>query len=273
MMDLRKLVPAVVVVFAFLAAGAALYLIWNPAPPSRQNDLQSTLRSLDAAISAGALPSARDLLDGMKSLPSTEDDLLRLLKRAFEVSSATGDYGTMSRLSLRALSAAGGSARIRAIAVLACLRSGRLAEAEKVIAKGSLPAAEGDSLRGEAILKRGGKWDAGEPLYRDLLALEQKQTAEAFAAAARRTGDARFSLDAALLAMESGSAAKAHGIAGSELGDAVFDEPAAAISYDGGDFTTAIERLKRLDAARPGRADIALILADSYQALGMTADA
>jgi Flp pilus assembly protein TadD len=142
-----------------------------------------------------------------------------------------------------------------------------------VIVKGSLPAAEGDSLRGEAILRRGGKWDAGEPLYRDLLALEQKQTTEAFAAAARRTGDARFSLDAALLAMESGSAAKAHGIAGSELGDAVFNEPAAAISYDGGDFRTAIERLKRLDAARPGRADIALILADSYQALGMTADA
>jgi Flp pilus assembly protein TadD len=273
MMDLRKLVPAVVVVFSFLAAGAALYLILSPAPPAKKGELEPLLRSLDAAISAGAFPTARDLLEGVKNLPSTEDDLLRLLKRAFEVSSASGDYGTMSRLSLKALSAAGGSARIRAIMVFACLRGGRLAEAEKLIARGSLPAAAGDLLRGEAILRRGGKWEPADPLFRDLLTLEQKQTTEAFTDAAHRTGDARLSLDAALLSMESGSAAKAQSIAGGELGDAAFDEPAAAISYDGGDFKTAIERLKRLDADRPDRADVALILADSCQALGMAADA
>jgi Flp pilus assembly protein TadD len=273
MKDLRKLVPVVVVIFAFLAAAAALYLIWNPAPPPRQSDFQSVLQSLDAAIAAGALSTARDLLDGIKSVPSREDDLLRLLKRAFEVSSASGDYRAMSRLSLMALSAAGGSARIRAIAALADLRTGRLAEAEKVLARGSLPVATGDLLRGEAILKRGGKWAPADPLYRDLLFLEQKQSPEAFADAARRTGDARLALDAALLEMESGRVAAAQSIAGSELGDAAFDEPAAAISYDSGDFKTAIERLKRLDAARPDRADTALILADSFQALGRTTDA
>lgn len=273
MKDLRKLVPAVAVVFACLAAGAALYLILGPAPAAPKSEFQSTLRSLDEAIAPGALSTARDLLDGMKSLPSREDDLLRILKRAFEVSSASGDYGAMSRLSLMALSEAGGSARIRAIAVLACLRSGRLAEAEKVIARGSLPVATGDLLRGEAILKRGGKWGPAAPFYRDLLSLEQKQSSEAFVDAARRTGDTRLALDAALLAMESGDLAKAQSIAGSELGDAVFDEPAAVIAYDGGDFKNAIERLKRLDDARPDRADIAMMLADSYQALGRTGEA
>ena len=273
MMDLRKLIPAVVVVFAFLAAGAALYLILSPAPPAKQGELQAVLRALDAAISAGALPTARDMLEGMKSLPSTEDDLLRLLKRAFEVSSASGDYGTMSRLGLKAVSAAGGSARIRAITVLACLRSGRLAEAERMIARGALPAGAGDLLRGEAILKRGGKWEPADPLVRELLALEQTQTIEAFTSAAHHAGDTRLWLDAALLAMESGSTAKAQSIAGSNLGDAVFDEPAAAISYDGGDFKTAVQRLSRLDSYRPDRADIELILADSCQELGRTADA
>ena len=272
MMDLRRVVPAVTVIFAFLAAGAALYLILGPAPPAEKSELQSVLHSIDAAISAGAFPTAREILEGMKSLPSAEDDLLRLLKRAFEVSSASGDYGTMSRLGLKALSAAGGSPRIRAIAVLACLRSGRLAEAEKVIARGSLPAAAGDLLKGEAILKRGGKWEPADPFYRDLLGLEQAQTLEAFAAAADRTGDARLSLDAALLAMQYGRAAQARSIAGGRLGDAAFDEPAAAIAYDGGDYNTANRRLKRLDADRPDRADVALILADSYQRLGMTAD-
>ena len=179
----------------------------------------------------------------------------------------------MSRLGLKALSTAGRSPRIRAITVFACLRSGRLAEAEKVIARGSLPEPAGDLLRGEAVLKRGGKWAPADPLYRDLLALEQKQAPKAFAEAAHRTGDARLSLDAALLSMQSGSIAQAQLIAAGELGDAAFDEPAAGVFYDGGDFTAAIRRLKRLDADRPDRADIALILADSYQAQGMTADA
>ncbi|MFI5367398.1 MAG: tetratricopeptide repeat protein, partial [Spirochaetia bacterium] len=273
MMDLRRVLPAVIVIFAFLAAGAALYLILSPAPAAKKSELPSLLRTLDAAISAGAFSTARDLLEGMKSLPSAEDDLLRLLKRAFEVSSASGDFGMMSRFGLKALSAAGGSPRIRAIAVLACLRSGRLAEAEKAIATGPLPGADGDLLKGEAILKRGGKWEPADPFYRDLLGLEQKQTPEAFAAAAHRTGDARLSLDAALLAMQSGSTAQAHSIAAGALGDTAFDEPAAAMAYDGGDFKTAIQRLTRLDVDRPGRADVALILADSYQTLGMTADA
>jgi Flp pilus assembly protein TadD len=272
MMDLRRVVPAVTVIFALLAAGAALYLILSPAPQAEKIELQSKLHSLDAAISAGAFPVAREILEEMKNLPSAEDDLLRLLKRAFEVSSASGDYGTMSRLGLRALSAAGGSSRIRAIALFACLRSGRLAEAEKVIARGSLPAPAGDLLKGEALLKREGKWEPADPFYRDLLGLEQEQALEAFAAAADRTGDARLSLDAALLAMQYGRAAMARSIAGGRLGDAAFDEPAAAIGYDGGDYNTAIQRLKRLDADRPDRAEVALILADSYQGLGTTAD-
>jgi predicted Zn-dependent protease len=271
MKDLRRLVTAVAVIFTLLAVGAVLYLIVSPAPPARHSDFPSTLRSLDAAISAGALSTARDLLDGITNLPSTEDELLRLLKRAFEVSAATSDYQAMSRLSLTALSAVGGSARIRAIAVLACLRSGRVAEAERVMR--SLPRGTGDLLRGEVILTRGGKWEPSDPFYRELFTLERTQSSGAFAAAARRAGDARLSLDAALLAMESGSAADALRIAGSELGDPAFDEPAAAIAYDGGDFETAIGRLKRLDAARPDRGDIALILADSYQALGRAADA
>lgn len=272
MKDPRRLVPAVIVIFALLAVGAAVFLILSPAPRGN-SDFLSSLPSLDSAIAAGALSTARDLLDGMKDLPSTEDGLLRLLKRAFEVSSASGDYSTMSRLGGKAIAIAGGSARIRALAVLAYLRSGRLAEAEKVIAGGSLPADTGDLLRGEAILMRGGKWASSRPPYRDLLSLEQKKDPEPFAVAADRTGDKRLSLDAALLAMESGSVARAQGIVGTDLSDAAFDEPAAGISYDAGDFKTALGRLTRLDTARPGRAGIALMIADSHQALGRAEEA
>ena len=102
MKGLRTLVPAVAAACALLAAGAALYLILSPAPPPKEDELQSTLRMLDAALSAGALPAARNILDGIRILPSAENDLLRILKRAFEASTASGDYGITSRLALRA---------------------------------------------------------------------------------------------------------------------------------------------------------------------------
>ena len=272
MKDPRKLVPVVIVILALLAAGAAVFLVLSPAPRG-YSDTRPILRSLDSAIAAGALSTARDLLDGMTNLPSTEEDLLSLLKRAFEISSASGNYSTMSRLGGKALALAGGSARIRALAVLAYLRGGRLSEAEKAMAGGALPADTGDLLRGEAVLRRGGAWAASSPLYHDLLSLEHKKDPEQFAAAAVRTGDKRLWLDAALIAMESGGLGRAQRIVNTDLGEASFDEPASGLLYDGGDFETALERLKRLDAARPGRAGVGLMIADSYQALGRTEEA
>jgi Flp pilus assembly protein TadD len=88
-----------------------------------------------------------------------------------------------------------------------------------------------------------------------------------------RIGDTRLSLDAALLHMEAGSAGKAETIAQADLRDAAYDEPAAAIAWDAGDFPAAIERLSRLQAARPHRAEAALLFADVSQALGRTVDA
>lgn len=264
---LRTPVVAVVIVFALLAAGAALFLILGP-PAPRNVDLEATLTSIDSAIARGSLSTAGELLDGLRNLPATEADLLRLLKRAFAVGSASGDFGVLSRIGGKALSAAARSAPVRAIAALAYLRSGRVAEAEKIMGGGALPAETGALLRGEAILRKGGEWAGADALSRELISLERTKDPEAYAAAAQRTGDKRLSLDAALLAMESGRLDKARSIARSELDDAAFDEPAGAIAYDAGDFGTAIEKLARLDAARPGRAEIGYFLADSYQALG-----
>ena len=231
------------------------------------------MATIDVAIAGGYLGTARDALEGIRALPSDQGDLLRVLKRAFEVSRATGDYRLMSAMGEKAIAARGSSPQVRAVAAYAFLRADRRALAEKTLARGRLPPEIGAHLAGEQILRRGGAWAGADNLTRDLLALERKTDPEAYVSAALRLGDARLSLDAALLHMESGSPGKAQTIAQEDLRDAAFDEPAAAIAWDAGDFPIAIERLSRLATARPERAQTALLLADVSQAMGRPAAA
>jgi tetratricopeptide (TPR) repeat protein len=209
----------------------------------------------------------------MRVLPSTDESLLRVLKRALLVCSASGDFRLLADLGTRALAGSGRSAEVRALAAYALLRTGRIAEAEKAASRGRLPAGVGDLLKGETALRRGRQWAGSDALTRDVVALDGSHDPGAYASAAVRTGDTRLSLDAALLLMEQGHQAAALQVVQKELSNAEFDEPAAAISWDAGEPTIALERLSRLAAARPGRAEIQFRLADSLQALGRTEEA
>ena len=269
---MRRIALAALIVASLLAAGSALFLFLRPSQ-GKSADVQASLAAIDSAIAGGYLGTARAALEGMRALPSDQGDLLRVLKRAFQVSRATGDYRIMSAIGEKALAAGGSSPYVRALAAYAFLRADQRALAEKTLARGGFSPEIGGNLAGEQILRRGGAWAGADALTRDLLALERKTDPEAYASAALRTGDARLALDAALLHMEAGSPGKAQTIAQADLRDAAFDEPAAAMAWDAGDFPTAIERLSRLEAARPDRAEAALLLADVFQELGRTAAA
>jgi tetratricopeptide (TPR) repeat protein len=259
--------------FALLcAAGAAVFFLLRPRPPHR-DDLSTLLAPVDAAISAGSLDTARGALENIRLLPSSEEGLLRLLKRAQLVCSASGDYRLMADLAARAPGTSLGSAEVRAVAAYALLRAGRVAEAEKAASRRRLPPDVGDLLKGEITLRRGRGWKGSDALTRDLIALDGSRDPLAFSAAAVRTGDTRLSLDAALLFMEKGALAEAQQVVQKDLTAAMFDEPAAAISWDSGDSKTALDRLERLNAARAGRAEILFRLADCLQALGRGGEA
>ena len=269
---MRRIALATLVVVSLLAAASALFFLLRPSR-GKSADIEASLETIDSAIAGGYLGTARAALEGMRALPSDEGDLLRVLKRAFEVSRATGDYRLMSAIGEKATAAGGSSPHVRALAAYAFLRADRRALAEKTLARGGLPHEIEGFLAGEQILRRGGAWAGANALTRDLLSLERNTDPGAYTSAALRIGDARLSLDAALLHIQAGNPGKAQTIAQEDLRDAAFDEPAAAIAWDAGDFPTAIERLSRLAAARPERAEAALLLADVSQALGRTAAA
>lgn len=268
---MRKLALAALAAVLVVGAGITLVFFLRPSH-AREPAFEAALSAADVALAGGYLPAAREALSAVPALPNDEEDLLRILKRAFAVSSGSGDYSFLADMAGRASRANTRSARIRAVSAYAEMRTGRVAQARQILSRGRLPADIGDLLRGEVILRTGGSWQGSDGLTRDLMRLESSRNPAAYASAALRTGDRGLSLDAALLHMAQGSPGAAGQIVLSALVDAPFDEPASFILYDAGDFKGALSRLQRLNGARPGRAAIELFLADIYQSTGSGAD-
>lgn len=269
-MRLRRLVllTAPVLLGSAMLAGAYVFLspIVFPGP-----DVAAQLALVDAAIAGGYTSTARAELLAIRRVSRSEADALRILKRAFVLSREAGDFHVLAVMSDRALASRSNSSGVRLVAAYAYLRTGRLSDAESA-ARPGLPSGAGDLVRAEIALRRGGAWKGSDSLTRGLLGLETSRRAQDFIAAARLVDDKRLSLDAALLSLEDGELERARLIALSSLQESAFDEPAALIAYDSGDFDSAVERFTDLQARRTPRADIALLLADCYRALGRNAD-
>jgi tetratricopeptide (TPR) repeat protein len=253
-------------------AGAYLFLfpLVFPGP-----GIGPRLAEIDGAIAGGYLSTARAQLLAIRTLPHSEAEALRVLKRAFILSRQQGSFDLLAVMADRALASVPASPTVRLLAAYAFLRTGRLSEADAAARRG-LPGGRGEVLRAEISLKRGTSWQGSDSMTRSLLGLEASRRPSDFLAAAGVVNDSRINLDGALLLLEKGELARARAVAVSSLQDAAFDEPAALIFYDSGDFETAITRLKRLESRQQARgvprADVELLLADCYHALGMEAD-
>jgi len=253
------------------AAGAVLLLHRLLAPAGI--DVDSLVARLDGELASGAVGTARGDLGALRALPRSEGDLLRILRRARAVGSATGDWNPLQSLAARALSLRPGSAALRAVAAYADLRAGRLSDAERTLAHGRLPEDAAAMLRGETALRRGLPWAGADALTRDVLSLRGIEDPAAYSGAALRAGDDRLSLDAALLFMGEGSTEKARLIVEETLGSSPFDDAASAILYDSGDSVGALRRLELVRAMRGDTARIALFSADILQSLGRRGEA
>ncbi len=271
-MTVRLPVRVGIGVAALAVIAAALFLFIRPFRPSPSVRLPPYAQ-IDAAIAGGYVATAGELLSAVPVLPSSENDLLRLLKRAYQVCTETGDYTLLADMAGRALALQGRSARIRAIAGYGAMRASRLADAERALSRGALPPGTGDILRGEAALRRGRAWPGADALTRDLVALTGTEDAAAYARAALRAGDQRLTLDAALLDMKQGALMQARLLVLGSLGESRFDEASGFMLYDAGDFANALRRLSNLQASQPQSASFALCLADISMAGGNAADA
>ena len=78
---MRRLPRVALVAAAALAACACLFLLLRPRVPSGTR-LDETIATIDSALAAGSLPTAREALQSIRAIPAREADQLRLLKRA-----------------------------------------------------------------------------------------------------------------------------------------------------------------------------------------------
>lgn len=248
-------------------AGAYFFLVPIVFP---QPDIAPRIAVIDAAIAGGYLSTARAELLAIRRVPYGDRDALRLLKRAFILSREAGDFRLLAVMADRALASRARDPAIRLVAAYSHIRTGRLADAEAMVRQG-LSGEAADLVRGETALRRGKAWHGSDSLTRELLKLDTSRQSSDFLAVARQVDDSRLGLDAALLSLEKGDLEGARTLAAFSLQDSRFDEPAALIAYDAGDFETAIARLNSLQASRRS-ADIALLLADCYHALGRSTE-
>ena len=270
-MRLRRtlvLVAAIIACSCVIIAGGYFLVLPIVFPPP---DITSRLAVIDAALSGGYLSTARAELLAIRPFPRGERDALRIFKRAYALCREGGDFGLLAVMCDRAQISLSSSPAIRLVAAYSWLRTGRLSDAEAVAGKG-LPAGNGELVRGEILLRKGGSWLGSDSLTRDLVKLETSRQALDFVQAAQSVDDKRLGLDAALLSLSNGDLASAREIAATALQDSAFDEPASLIAYDAGDFQTAVARLTRLQSRRGPRADIALLQADCYHAMGRSSD-
>ncbi len=274
-MSRRTVILAAAALLSAVGLGCALYFLVFPAlfPRTPGIDVDALTASLDQDLAGGYLVAVRAELSDLGRLPGAETDLMRILKRAYRLGAAGGDWATLEALAARALRARPASPPIRTVAAYAALRAGRVAAAEKALAGGRVEREAGDLLRGETALRQGRSWPGVDPLTSRLAGLEASGDPAQFTAAAADTGDARLLLDAALLAMGRGSGDIAHGIVSSGLAGSRWNEPAAMILYDTGDSAGALERLQRMKPYGSARADLDLLEGDLLVSLGRLPEA
>lgn len=269
---MRKVALAAIPLVLVAAAAVVLALTFLRPPAGALPDLPRLLASLDASIGEGSLSTAADTIVSLRQLPRGEADQVRLLKRAWQVSKGSGDFSLLANLAARLL-AQGGSPRVRAVAAYADLRSGRISDALRTLGRGKQAGEASDTLRGEALVRSGTRWQGSDELTRTVLTLEGSTDPAAFTRAALRLDDKRLSLDAALLAMQNGSPGSAAAVIRSELGESRFDEAAGIMLYDAGAFDEAASRLRHRDLERPGIPAVGFLLADIAAASGSLPEA
>ncbi len=240
---LRRGLTVAAAVVAAAALGWGMLFILRGASASRET--AAVMRKVDNDISQGYRDRAASALLGLRALPSGEDQLLGVLKRAYVLSKSAGDYGLLSSLAARAQAANPRSGRIRTVAAYAELRTGSPAAALKALRRGGMPGEMAADLRGEAAMRTGSADKPSGGLAAELAALQGSKDPSVFQETARKSGEPSLLLDAALLLMGQGELSRAARLASDLPPGRLYDEPAGFISYDSGDYASARSRLAR----------------------------
>lgn len=263
----RNLVIGVALGVAFTGLGVGVWFAVRPVD-QLSADLPVALASVDRYIENGYLSRAQEELDAAGRRARGVAGWLMVLKRAYAISRARGEFHLLYRLSREAVSAVPGSHELRAVAAYAALRTNRLDGA-----RGFLEGLPGDrfaTLMAEAAVRDGGVGaQTGLPPHiQPLLTLHRHADAKEFLNAADETGDPRFALDAALVLAGTGRLVQAYDVARNRLDEGEARMLLLWLSYDAGVYEAARSHAEAVLQEQGDRGDILLVYADLLRELG-----
>ncbi len=265
----RAAVLAVTVILVLAAVLAGLKLA---GARRSERGLRQQIREIDDQAGRGFLAKAAAGLRAAAASARSEQDWLRLLKRARELAVATGSYSEMASLARRAAQAIPGSRSLARLALYASLRAGQSPEDQPARGLSSDPDLQ--YLLAEAAALRQSPPPAGlSPELASLLGARLATDPENLQALAARWQDDALLRDAGLAWMARGDTGRA-AAAFSQLPDG----PAArelrfGAAYDAGSWEEALVLLEREAQPSPEvllmRADLLRLLGRNQEAAGL----
>jgi tetratricopeptide (TPR) repeat protein len=233
---------------------------------------QERIAEIDQLAGRGFLSKAESSLRAAAGAARSEQDWLRLLKRARALAAARGQYTGLSALARRAAASIPGSRPLARLALYARLRAGQGPTEPPTRSLSSDPDIQ--YLQAEAALvRRGPPPENLHPELESLLAVGVRPEARNLQALAARWKDEALLRDAGLAWMGEGEIGRAAAVF-RELPDGpVARELRLGAAYDAGSWEEALALLEQEVQASPEmilmRADILLLLAREREAAGL----
>jgi tetratricopeptide (TPR) repeat protein len=250
-----------------LAAGLVVVRLAGARSASRS--FREQIREIDELTGRGFLAKAGAGLQAAASSARSENDWLRLLKRARSVAAATGSYEELSVLARRAATAIPGSRPLARLSLYARLRAGH--NPEERLPGGLSSDPDLQYLLAEAAALRQSPPPQGlSPELENLLAARLRPEPESLQALAARWQDEALLRDAGLAWMAAGDTTRA-AAAFRQLSDGpVARELRLSAAYDAGSWEDA---LRLLEQEREASLEMTLMRADLLFMLGRDAEA
>jgi tetratricopeptide (TPR) repeat protein len=266
----RLLIVGLFVLAACAIAGAGYWLAGAArARRSAQALYDRQLTQVDKDLSLGYFQRAADGIGKALRQARSEHHYLRLLKRAYQIASATGDFSSLHSAARRAVEKLPGSRALRLLLVFSLLRLDGEPGSIPSLASLIRDSTDAQNLVAEAALRGLSSPDSIrglEPQLQSMLAISQLEDPVRLQEQGITKSDGRIALDAALLWMQQGDVQSAHAAVAGEWTVPVPLEPRAFIAFDAGNYEECAALIDRLPGSA-ARLDLQLIKADALRAL------
>jgi tetratricopeptide (TPR) repeat protein len=262
---------AVLAAAAALLAAAVLAGMRLAGARRDQRSLQEQIGEIDELSARGFLAKAEALLRAASTLAASEQDWLRLLKRARALAAATGDFKAMAALSLKAAAAIPGSRPLARLQLYAQLRAGQAPEPRAPRTLSSDPDLQ-CLLAEAAALRQGPPPEGLSPELQELLAARLEPKPESLQALAARWHEEALLRDAGLAWMKAGDTTRAAAAFRELPEDPTARELRLGAAYDAGAWEDALRLIEQIQPEPElslVRADLLLLLGRDREAAGL----